>query len=968
MPDETRGMVALAASAAESLFPDSVEGLEPRLDRRVATVLFADIVGSSRLVAEADPEDAQETLSLVLGAMAPHVARFGGTLCQTLGDGILAVFGAPDALEHHAVRACYAAEAMIRAVRREKRTRIAVRVGICTGEIMWDGTALNRNDRPPAVGRAVHMAARLQQAAPPNRARLSDATATRVADWIDIEPAGPVRMTGEETFESFDLLGPYTRRRRRTDDRIPTFGRDGELALLTDGLHRAAEGRGGACLLTGAPGLGKSRLADEAVKVAHRARLRVVEWQMHAVRPIAAPDPLSEITGLLLDAPSLPTERAVLLGQMAALGVAGPRADALADILIPSQRRAGMDPQGVLALATEGVADLALSIALDEPMLLLVEDLHWAGPEARAVLEALGPRLGERGLYLLATSRTDEPWMRFADRRGLGPMTGEAATALLDALMGGDPRLAELKEAVRGRAQGNPFYVTECVRALVQDGALAGTTGDLHPTGKPAERMPEDIQVLLVSRIDALPPAPRTLLLTAAAVGQTVDAALLRALDGSASFEGRLETLVNGGFLDPASLTPRPEYAFRHALMQEAGYATLTRKNRKRLHGQVADLLDTPDFADLPNRLALLARHAYKAEMWDRAADAGFEAGKQSVDSADYQTAADLLDLSAKSHEYMGGRDQDVVKRFELHYALARSAVPMGIGDKANIHLELARFLSGTINDPLKNVKLSLMSASHEFAFGSIESCIAEIRHAKEVFLSFSQNGEDHPQILAMLGSALLEAGIFGEAEIHLMSAWKSHCTKLPVRFAAMDMSTVALAKLAVLAAFQQDEVTAEQYCMRATALAAASSFPGDIVITGTYCTEATMLLGAWRQTTDIANRAINAIGPTSFGIMRPVATARRACAALMMGGSASRSRQLHSIRESRALAEAKGLHGHLPKIDICLAEALFRTGAIAEAKDIAQAAIERASASGAKLSALILMRMLNSSNAGTFT
>lgn len=309
----------------------AVAGPAARPDRRVATVLFCDIVGSTRFVAVEDPEDASERLAGLLEVMGRHVLRFGGTLCQTLGDGVLAVFGAPNALEDHAVRACFAGDAIVQEVaRRYQDQGAAVRVGIAAGEILWDNAALGGQHRAPAIGRPVHLAAKAQQQARPNSVRLSDAVYALAGDWVEVRAAGPVELTPTDRAASFELVG-LRRRRIRLGEALPLAGREDTLAALSAALDGMATGRGGLHLLVGDAGMGKSRLGAEVSRLAQARGMRVVDWMVPAVRALGAPEPVVELLSDLLRT-DLPATRDALAALLEGEDVPGPQARALADM------------------------------------------------------------------------------------------------------------------------------------------------------------------------------------------------------------------------------------------------------------------------------------------------------------------------------------------------------------------------------------------------------------------------------------------------------------------------------------------------------------------------------------------------------------------------------------------------------------------------------------------------------------
>lgn len=914
-----------------------------RSDRRMATVLFADIVGSTRMVAAADPEDAQDRLDRVLRTLSAHVERYGGTVCQTLGDGILAVFGAPNSLEDHAVRACFAADAIVREARSGMRDAdpVAVRVGLSSGEILWDSGALNRQDRAPAVGRTVHLAAKLQQMAPENGVRLSEPTAVAAQDWAELALVGRFAVLPQDEVGVFTLLA-MRRRRRRADDDPPLFGRDDVLGELQAAVTRALDRQGGACLLAAPAGLGKSRLAEAVSAFAWRVGARVLDWRMHAMQPVGVADPLHGLVTALLDG-DLPETRAPLLRLIEGHGARKVAAEVLADLLLPAEERSGAaQGEDLLVLAAEAVGDLVRAAARRTPLLLLAEDLHWAGSSAAAVLDRLVPLVGALPLFLLGTAREVPSWLPDGVRIvELAPLPDDAAAELTAALVGSHPALDELRASLVRRTQGNPFFLQECVRGMVAGGRLTGIPGDYRPGGLGDDRLPETVQALLAARIDTLPERHRTTLLAASVAGATFDAALLAALVGCdrATLAEILTALADADFLDNTRLLPRLEYSFRHALLHEAAYATLTRRDRRAIHGRLVTLLESPDFADLAGRKAAIARHAYRSEAWAKAAEAGGEAGREAFQLSLTSEAVDLLGKAVDAHDRLGGEGGDPVRAVDLRLMLARATMPLGVEGHGPDVLDRAIGIARTLGDPDRECAAWLLRSAFDWAYGSLRDAVTSAEHAVEASRAAQGGREPHFEVELHHGNILLETGNVRAALpiLRHAAAVAAQTGQRQGRYWALDSHMMLDLRLA-RGLIEIGEIdAARRHLAAAEEHAAESPFPFSRIFCWTFIAEDHLLTGGWKLAASYAGRALQLMEQTGSRIHYGLATALAGLVTVTLDGSEEGVRQidkgLAQVRQRRTAA-------HEAHILLLRAQAMGRLGNHFEALRDADAAL----------------------------
>jgi class 3 adenylate cyclase/tetratricopeptide (TPR) repeat protein len=588
-------------------------------DRRIVTVLFGDLSEFTAWAEDLDPERVGVVTDRLLAALAATVADVDGHVDKLTGDGIMAVFGAPVAHEDDAERAVHAAAAMQREVARlvQEETggggrRLGLRVGINTGEVL---AGVQAHVSYTVVGDAVNTASRLSDAAGVGAvyAGRSTADATHhMASWRTLQP---LRLKGKrEPVEACELVGlrPQPQVVLGVGDEAPTIGREAELGALV-GRFRAVVDRGqpGSVLVVGDAGVGKTRVVRELVRaVDGLPGTRVLRSQCipyglsRDLAPLAqivrtacgvadddpadaAADRIARTVGRLTLprqggwTPTALTERLLgLLGLRPELIGRGRGAD-----LTPGLRVEHPDVDGVVALLTALVAE-------DEPLLLLVDDIHLARPPLRAALAEVIARLSGPVLFVgcgRAQGGEDLSALRYDEVVPIEPLDRTAAERLLRAYLGGAELGDPARAAVLDRAEGNPFFLAELLHLLVDQGLLVAVDDRWSLREDiPADLLPAGVQAVLAARIDALDPAGRRLLRDAAVLGGEFSTAALHAVDArvdTADLPEILRGLVSRGLLVPAG---RHRYAFAHTLVRDVAYASLPKVERARRHAGAA--------------------------------------------------------------------------------------------------------------------------------------------------------------------------------------------------------------------------------------------------------------------------------------------------------------------------------------------------------------------------------------------
>src|SRR5437588_5548896 len=452
------------------------------------------------LLADRDPEEARRILDPVLERMMDAVHKYEGTVNQVMGDGIMALFGAPLAHEDHAVRACYAALRMQEAVQqyadavwRSQSVRIQIRVGLNSGEVVVRSIGSDLHMDYTAVGQTTHLAARMEQLAAPGTILLAPDALQLAEGYVQVKPLGPVQVKGlSESIDVYELLGAGTARSRlqaaAARGLTKFVGRDAELETLRRTLEQAGAGHGQVVTLVGEPGVGKSRLVWE-FSHSHRSQgwlvleSRSVSYGK-ATSYLPVIDLLKSYCGIE-DRDDARRMREKLTGKLLTLDPALqstlPALLALLDVPADDPGWQALDPPQRRQRTLDAVKRLLLRESQEQPLLVVFEDLHWIDAETQALLDSLVESIPTARLLLLVNYRPEyqHAWgskTSYTQLR-LDPLPPASAAEVLQALLGDDPSLVPFTPMLIARTAGNPFFLEESVRTLVETGALVGETG-----------------------------------------------------------------------------------------------------------------------------------------------------------------------------------------------------------------------------------------------------------------------------------------------------------------------------------------------------------------------------------------------------------------------------------------------------------------------------------------------------------
>jgi class 3 adenylate cyclase/tetratricopeptide (TPR) repeat protein len=714
-------------------------------ERKQVTILFADLKGSMELLAGRDPEDARRVLDPVLELMIEAVHRFEGTVNQVLGDGIMALFGAPLAHEDHAVRACYAAllmqESMQRHARELSRSAqgdVKIRVGINSGEVVVRAIGSDLRMDYTALGESTHIAARLEQHAEPGTILISTHTARLAEGYVDVEPLPAVSVKGlRQPLPVYRLTRarPVRSRLQISAARgfTPFVGRGGELARLRQALEAAESGRGQAVAIVGEPGVGKSRLLREVLGGPRAAGWLILEANALPYRVEYLP-----VTTLvraclgLQDSDDAGAVREKVEAAMAGPAVAHLQSPlmALCDVPVDDDRWHGLDAETRHRRMVDAVSQLLVARSRVQPVCVVVEDLHWADSETRAVLDGLIDALPASRVALLLTYRPEfeHRWSgkTFYHQIRVDPLGAADAEELLRRLVGAGDEVAPLRSLLVQRTEGNPFFLEECVRHLAETGALVGAPGAYRLGTAASPAIPDSVHSVLAARIDRLPLDDKRVLETASALGRDVAVPLLRAVAdvGEDVLTSSLARLRSGEFLYQTTFDADTVYTFRHALTLDVAYAGLVGDRRRALDARIVEAMERLHPERNAERLDRLAHHALRGEVWAKAVGYCREAGARAFARSAHRAAAAYFEraLAAQAHlPSTRERVQEAIDiRLDLRYVLGALAE---YGRVLEI-LSEAEALARDLDDPRRRARVSAFLANYFTLAGKLDRAI----------------------------------------------------------------------------------------------------------------------------------------------------------------------------------------------------------------------------------------------------
>ena len=600
-------------------------------ERKRLTILFADIRNSTGLIDSlGDPELGMRRLQPVLDLMNEAVVRYDGVVNKSQGDGVMALFGAPQPHEDHAVRGCLAALAMQDGVRRFGDPDLQIRVGVHTGEVVVQAIEHGIYQTYDAAGANVHLANRMEQLADAGSILVSKETYTAAKQYVEVEPLGLQTIRGiAAPIEIFKLRGlqhaPSSGVFRSGRRLSPLTGRTDQFSALSQELENTIKGEGRVVGVVGEAGIGKSRLCFEFAESCRQKGIRVYEARVLAH---GRATPFQPVLELLRDYFGLRVKEATdisrrrVLDQLAALPISEQLSSVLLEFLglaDPQRASIKLDPKTRKTQLLDFVRTLPQS-PREPTSVVIIEDLHWIDAASEEFVEALADAIVGTTTLLVVNFRPGftAPLMQRSHYRQINmpPLPPAQAAILLQDHFGSDPSLALLSRNIIERAQGNPFFLEELINALVERGDFEGEKGAYRLKGGiDSIPLPPTVQAVVAARIDRLEENAKDVLEIASIVGRETPISILDAVAGLAPAELSEATqhLRQAELLYDVPPFEQRLLAFRHPLIQEVAYRSLLHERRRELHSKVAQAIESLFKDRAEERASLLAYHLEQA-------------------------------------------------------------------------------------------------------------------------------------------------------------------------------------------------------------------------------------------------------------------------------------------------------------------------------------------------------------------
>ena len=695
-------------------------------EHKPVTALFCDIAGSTALAERVGSEAMHRLLDRFFVVATREIVRFGGAVDKFLGDGVLAVVGAPRAHEDHARRAVMAALSL----RDRLATELAgltepgapsppVRMGLDSGTVVVGALGDGAWADYTAVGDTVNVAARLQGVAQPGEIVLSDATARLVEGYARTEPLGAVELRGRRApVRAFRLLGPGSRQSRVDPESplTPFVGRRRQIDDLLDQLARVRANGGRAVGLVGEPGIGKSRLLLELIRAMRSEDVGLIEGRCLSFGAATPYLPVRDIVraaaGVRLD-----DDRAALSAKLGRalddlrVGLPGalPLLLSLLGVEGGDASLDGLTPEAVKLRTFEVVRAVCIATSRKRPLVLVVEDLHWVDATSEALLDSLAEALVDAPILFLCTYRPGyrPPW---TDRQGstqvvLGPLAAAESRSVVRAVLGESAPGEDVEQTILERGEGNPFMLEELARSVSEE--VGGSS--------PAD-VPDTVQGVLLARIDRLPGATRRVLQTASVLGRSFSRPLLTAVGGGGGVDRHLAELRRLEFVFERPGEPSPVIVFKHALTQDVAYASLLSERRRSLHEAAARALEALPEGSPDEVQALLGHHYSRAGLDAKAVEhlgaaAGLSAARHS-----HAEAARAYELALEHSDRLPEPDR-AARSVDLTLGLAASLYFLGRFTESGGRLAAVRGMVEELDEPS-------ITARSAFAVGLVQSHI----------------------------------------------------------------------------------------------------------------------------------------------------------------------------------------------------------------------------------------------------
>lgn len=717
-------------------------------ERRQLTLMFVDLVGSTSLSAKLDPEELREVMRCYQDAVAGAVTRFGGHVARYLGDGVLAYFGWPQAYEdqtERAVRAGIDAVTAVSGLKLDSSRELQARAGIATGQVViGDLVGDMSRDADAVSGETPNLAARLQNVVEPGHVAIGEATRRLIGNAFDLEDLGTRELKGfPEPIPVWRVIGEQVLESRfeaAHTERLTTFvGREHEFGLLLSRWEQAKRGEGQVVLLSGEPGIGKSRIARalrERIASAPYTNLRYQCSPYHTSTPF-----FPFVNQLERAAAFTPHDTPeVKLGKLEALlSNATEATDHVVPLfasllsVAPGDRyeRLELTPERQKQRTLEALVNQLLSLSAHQPVLLIFEDAHWADPTSLEVLEQAIKRVQGARVLVVITYRPEftPPWRGFTHitSLALNRLGQEQCAAIVNYVTGHKKLPDELLSQILAKADGFPLFVEELTKTVLESGLLTDA-GDTYAATGPLSPLaiPSTLQDSLMARLDRLSPVKEVAQL-GAAIGREFSYRLLAAVSPLSETElhNALDRLVKSELVHRRGANVEATYVFKHALVRDVAYGTFLKTQRQQLHARISEVL-VDRFTDVAaNQPELVAHHLLESGQVAESIDYWATAARKALSRAAYREAASFVDKGLTALQAADRNPKTMAASVDMHLLKYASLYADGKPKSLLVVLSEAERIAAGLNDPVRMCKVLSTQTYALASDGQLEAAIA---------------------------------------------------------------------------------------------------------------------------------------------------------------------------------------------------------------------------------------------------
>jgi class 3 adenylate cyclase/tetratricopeptide (TPR) repeat protein len=823
--------------------------VQPPSERKYLTILCVDLQRSTELTASMEPEEAVSRLEPALAAMRMAVRRHGGIVSKELGDGLIALFGAPTSDANHAVMACNAALELIRHISQLEDPEIQVRVGLHSGYVIVRVISGDYSSVYEAGGPAMALANRLETAADAGQILASESCQRLAEGLVSFENSGPRTLKGFSypvpTYKVTGRTGLSRWRARSARSLARLVGRSSELLALERAAEDTVNSAGQIVSIVGDPGIGKSRIAHEFLD-----QLAKIDWQVIEAEcsPTSQAAPYATLKSLLFSLDrSFENPRFRINDYLGDLSSAFPKLwiqaiDAVLDRPVTDAQWNELEPRLRGRAIIDGFRALIGSVVGERRTVLLIEDLHWVDSASGAVIEALGSLTARHKLLILLTSRPDAApeWLfrRSAACLWLRPLEPAAANSFLDILLGDSADLGDLKSRILRHTGRVPLFIEEVTRRLFDTGTVIGDWGHFI-LNKPSEELgvPPTVQGVIAGRIDRLFSREKSILQAASVIGPRTETTLLRAVAGvpEGALQSSLASLETAGLLIEVTLVPQQIYEFPHDLIREVAYDSIPGQHREQLHGQILRATELAALDHKEGAAEILSYHAVKARAWPEASSYAHLAARKCLARSALYDAAQYFEIAMDAVDRLDASVEREQRAIDLRIE-TRLVLPAIGSLRRWIDLSAeAEERSAAIGDSTRRVAALVGRAAglnfHSIPLEAIQTNELAAREAEQLnapgWLSMAEYG---------LGQAYLAAGRYRDAERTFGRA-NARLTQpdieIPIGTTKSRLSVLCSMMKSVVHIAKGEPDEAETCQRRANEIAAETKHPHDIIAAG---------------------------------------------------------------------------------------------------------------------------------------